>query len=99
MSCVVALDVAIATADGTVTSDEVALTKEDIERILGPAKFDNDEVEGQLQMPGVALGLAYPQLGGDALFIEASKYAGNGGVKVTHNIQNVMDEFVSIAAA
>ena len=78
---------------------QVVLTTEDVERILGPAKYDNDEVEGQLQMPGVALGLAYTPFGGDLLFIEASKYAGNGAVKVTGNVQNVMSESVSIAVA
>lgn len=58
-----ALDVAKATVDGSVTSDEVVITIEDIERILGPPKFDND-VALRTGMPGVALGLAYTSFGG-----------------------------------
>jgi ATP-dependent Lon protease len=93
-----ALDVARKTADGTMTTEEIELTEEDVERILGPAKFD-DEIAARTAIPGVALGLAWTMAGGDVLFIEATKYAGSGQVKVTGNLGQVMSESCQIAMA
>ena len=93
-----ALDVARKTADGTMTTEEIELTEEDVERILGPAKFD-DEIAARTGIPGVALGLAWTMAGGDVLFIEATKYAGSGQVKVTGNLGQVMSESCQIAMA
>ena len=42
---------------------------------LGPIRFDND-IYHQVNMPGVAVGLAWTRVGGDILFIEASKNKG-----------------------
>ena len=93
-----ALDVARKTADDTMTTEEIELTEEDVERILGPAKFD-DEIAARTGIPGVALGLAWTMAGGDVLFIEATKYAGSGQVKVTGNLGQVMSESCQIAMA
>src|SRR5690606_37867849 len=44
---------------------------QDIETILGPPIFDKDFYEGN-EVAGVVTGLAWTQVGGDILFIEAS---------------------------
>ena len=49
--------------------------------------------------PGIATGLAWTQVGGDVLFIEATKYAGNGRIHVTGNLGEVMQESAQIAVA
>ena len=69
-----------------------------MERILGPPKFD-DDLSTRTGIPGVAMGLAFTAFGGDVLFIEASKYAGNGAVHITGNLGDVMKESCSIALA
>ena len=94
----VALDVAKKTASGTMTTEEIVLTVDDVERILGPPKFD-DELSGKTGFPGIATGLAWTQVGGDVLFIEATKYAGSGNVRVTGNLGSVMQESAQIAVA
>jgi ATP-dependent Lon protease len=94
----VALDVAKKTADGTMTTEEIVITHDDVERILGPPKFD-DELSARTGFPGIATGLAWTQVGGDVLFIEATKYAGRGSVHVTGNLGEVMQESAQIAVA
>src|SRR5476649_2803487 len=48
-----------------------AVTKDDVERILGAPIFDKDPYEGN-DVAGVVTGLAWTSVGGDILFIEAS---------------------------
>ena len=94
----VALDVAKRTAAGTMTTAPVELAPDDVERILGPAKFD-DDLTARTGVPGVVMGLAWTMFGGDVLFIEATKYAGAGRVIVTGNLGDVMKESATIAMA
>lgn len=68
----------------------------DVPEILGPPKFEKDEA-GQLDVAGVAIGLAWTSVGGDILFIEASKSPGKGGLQLTGNLGNVMKESASTA--
>jgi ATP-dependent Lon protease len=72
------------------------LTKEDIERILGVARYSNDMYK-TANMPGVAVGLAWTYVGGDILFIESLLSEGKGELKLTGNLGNVMKESVSTA--
>ena len=48
-------------------------------------------------MPGVATGLAWTAVGGDILFIEATKMKGKGGMTLTGSLGDVMKESVSVA--
>jgi ATP-dependent Lon protease len=59
-----------------------------VERILGPPKFD-DDIATRTGIPGVAMGMAFTMFGGDVLFIEASKHAGNGAIHITGNLGDV----------
>jgi ATP-dependent Lon protease len=69
---------------------------EHVEKVLGPHKVDHETIEKELA-PGVATGLAWTPGGGVILFIEATKMPGKGGVVLTGNMRNVMQESASIA--
>jgi len=68
----------------------------DLADILGPAKFEN-EVALRAGMPGVATGLAWTPVGGDILFIEASKNVGSGKLILTGQLGDVMKESAQAA--
>jgi len=72
------------------------LTQQDLEKILGRARFTNDMYK-VANMPGVAVGLAWTYVGGDILFIETSLSDGKGEMKMTGNLGNVMKESASTA--
>lgn len=69
---------------------------QDVERILGKPKYSND-IYKAVNMPGVAIGLAWTYVGGDILFIETSLSDGKGELKITGNLGNVMKESASTA--
>src|SRR5690606_4544414 len=64
-------------AEGTAT--QVKIDKDDLHRILGPVKFES-EIARRTSVPGVATGLAWTPVGGDILFIEATRVPGKGGL-------------------
>ncbi|MFO1075137.1 MAG: endopeptidase La [Geminicoccaceae bacterium] len=68
----------------------------DLERILGPRRFEN-EVAQRTAVPGVATGLAWTPVGGDILFIEASRIPGKGGLILTGQLGDVMRESAQAA--
>lgn len=68
----------------------------DLAEILGPAKFEN-EVALRVATPGVATGLAWTPVGGDILFIEASRTAGSGRLILTGQLGDVMKESAQAA--
>ncbi|MFT4533575.1 MAG: ATP-dependent Lon protease [Saprospiraceae bacterium] len=67
-----------------------------IEDILGPTKVDLDKYT-TVDVPGVAVGLAWTSVGGDILFIEASKSQGKGKLNLTGNLGDVMKESATTA--
>ena len=72
------------------------LTSNDVERILGKPRFNN-EMYKTANMAGVAVGLAWTYVGGDILFIEISLSEGKGELKMTGNLGNVMKESATTA--
>ncbi len=72
------------------------LTGNDVERILGKPRFNN-EMYKTANMAGVAVGLAWTYVGGDILFIEISLSDGKGELKMTGNLGNVMKESATTA--
>ena len=86
--------VAMRIAEGEVES--VALDAGDLPAILGARKFEN-EVALRASMPGVATGLAWTPVGGDILFIEASKVPGSGKLILTGQLGDVMKESAQAA--
>lgn len=68
----------------------------DLEAILGGAAFES-EVAMRTSVPGVATGLAWTPVGGDILFIEATRSPGNGKLILTGQLGEVMRESVQAA--
>ena len=74
----------------------VTIRPEDLKDILGPARFTKD-LYTEKQAPGVAVGLAWTQVGGDILFIEVSLSPGSGKMTLTGNLGDVMKESAATA--
>src|SRR5512134_4042375 len=74
----------------------VAVEAGDLHAILGARKFEN-EVALRTSVPGVATGLAWTPVGGDILFIEASKVPGSGKLILTGQLGDVMKESAQAA--
>jgi ATP-dependent Lon protease len=74
----------------------VVIDKADLDDILGAAKYDNEMAE-RPSLPGVATGLAWTPVGGDILFIEASRTPGSGKLILTGQLGDVMKESVQAA--
>lgn len=64
--------------------------------ILGPPLFEM-EVSERLTLPGVALGLAWTPLGGEIMFVEASRTEGEGQLTLTGQLGDVMKESAHLA--
>lgn len=63
---------------------------------LGPEKF-YQEIAERIDEPGIATGLAWTPVGGDILFIEASRMQGKGNLKLTGQLGDVMKESAQAA--
>ena len=68
----------------------------DLKAILGPEKVNRDIYQEQ-HTPGVAVGLAWTQYGGDILFVETSLSKGKGKLTLTGNLGDVMKESATTA--
>ncbi|WP_419204252.1 endopeptidase La [Bordetella trematum] len=75
---------------------QVHIDSADLAAILGPQRFEN-EVAQRTSVPGVATGLAWTPVGGDILFIEASKTPGSGRLILTGQLGDVMKESAQTA--
>ncbi len=60
--------------------------------MLGAPRFLDEEMEQRTKEPGVAIGLAWTPVGGEVLFIEASRMAGSGTLTLTGQLGDVMKE-------
>ena len=68
----------------------------DLGAILGPPQFES-EVAMRTSLPGVATGLAWTPVGGDILFIEATRTPGSGRLILTGQLGEVMRESAQAA--
>ncbi|MFT4094480.1 MAG: endopeptidase La [Niabella sp.] len=73
-----------------------SLSIEELQQVLGKPRFNND-IYKTVNMPGVAVGLAWTYVGGDILFIESSLSDGKGDLNLTGNLGNVMKESATTA--
>lgn len=55
------------------------------------------KVSERLTLPGVALGLAWTPLGGEIMFVEASRMEGDGQLTLTGQLGDVMKESAHLA--
>ena len=74
----------------------IRIGRDDISAILGAPRFE-DEVAMRTSVPGVATGLAWTPVGGDILFIEATRLPGSGKLILTGQLGEVMKESAQAA--
>jgi len=70
----------------------IAVTPEVVITMLGAPRFLDEEMEERTKEPGVAIGLAWTPVGGEVLFVEASRMAGTGSLTLTGQLGDVMKE-------
>ena len=75
---------------------DINMSNKVLEEILGPPKFDRDNLLDN-SICGVVTGLAWTSVGGDILFIESSLSKGKGSLTITGNIGKIMKESAIIA--
>ena len=77
-------------------TDATVASPETIRALLGPERYFSEVLE-RTDEPGVAIGLVWTPMGGDIVFIEATKMSGKKGVTVTGNLGDVMKESAQAA--
>jgi ATP-dependent Lon protease len=85
---------AVRIADGS--AEKVTIDEGDLRDILGAPRFEN-EVAMRTSIPGVATGLAWTAVGGDILFVEATRFPGKGSLILTGQLGDVMRESAQAA--
>jgi ATP-dependent Lon protease len=85
---------AVRIAEGS--AGPIRISKQDVTEILGPPRFES-EVAMRVSVPGVATGLAWTPVGGDILFIEATRSPGSGRLILTGQLGDVMKESAQAA--
>ncbi len=85
---------AVQVAEGT--ASKVTIEPKDLITILGQPRFEG-EIALRTSIPGVATGLAWTPVGGDILFIEATRVAGKGALILTGQLGDVMRESAQAA--
>ncbi len=85
---------AVRIAEGV--EDSVRIGEDDVRRILGAARFESESAM-RTSVPGVATGLAWTPVGGDILFIEATRSLGKGTLILTGQLGEVMRESAQAA--
>jgi ATP-dependent Lon protease len=83
----------------TVTEGETVperVTAEDVQRYLGAPRFFSELAE-RTNEPGVATGLAWTPNGGEIMFIESTRMAGQKGLTLTGSLGDVMKESAQAA--
>jgi len=79
-------------------TDKLVVTIPVIREALGVPKFRLErEVEERVKQPGVSVGLVWTPVGGDIVFIEASKARGGKGFTMTGHLGEVMQESMRAA--
>ncbi len=79
-------------------STNVVIESKNLEKFLGVRKYRYGEVETEDQV-GVTTGLAWTEVGGDLLSIEAVVVPGKGKMQITGKLGDVMQESVQAAAS
>jgi ATP-dependent Lon protease len=85
---------AVRIAEGQIA--RVRIDAADLTAILGPPQFES-ELAMRTSLPGVATGLAWTPVGGDILFIEATRTPGSGRLILTGQLGEVMRESAQAA--
>ncbi|MGI8788740.1 MAG: endopeptidase La [Pyrinomonadaceae bacterium] len=86
--------VALKVAQGL--TDKVTIAAKDVKGYLGAARFYPEEARTELPA-GVATGMAWTEMGGEVLFIEATALPGGSGLMLTGQLGEVMKESAQAA--
>jgi ATP-dependent Lon protease len=70
----------------------VTLTRDTVVELLGAPRYLDEEIAERTKNPGVAIGMAWTPVGGEVLFIEASRMQGTGTLTLTGHLGDVMKE-------
>ena len=74
------------------------VSPETVQELLGVPKFKaEEELEGRVSRPGVAVGLAWTPVGGEVLFVEANLAGGGRNLTITGQLGDVMQESTKAA--
>jgi ATP-dependent Lon protease len=87
---------AVRIAEDANATGPIRIDVSDLGEVLGPPRFE-DEVAMRVSVPGVATGLAWTPVGGDILFIEATRIPGSGRLILTGQLGDVMKESAQAA--
>jgi ATP-dependent Lon protease len=87
--------IAVKVAEGD-TTKRVLKTVDDLREFLGAPKFES-EVAERTSETGVCTGLAWTSVGGEILFIEATRMHGSGKLTLTGQLGDVMKESAQAA--
>lgn len=68
-----------------------------LENVLGQPRYDDRETEERVANPGVSVGLVWTAYGGEVQFVEAATMAGEGGLRLTGQLGDVIKESAQIA--
>uniref|UniRef100_A0A540VIY0 Lon protease n=1 Tax=Litorilinea aerophila TaxID=1204385 RepID=A0A540VIY0_9CHLR len=69
----------------------------DIYHYLGKRRYHGEEIAERVEIPGVAVGLAWTMTGGDIMFFEATRVPGEKGFTLTGQLGEVMKESAQAA--
>ncbi len=86
--------VALKVAQGS--TDKVTVDAGDLKEYLGSPRYHPEEARKELPA-GVATGMAWTEMGGEVLFIEATLLPGGGGLTLTGQLGDVMKESAQAA--
>jgi ATP-dependent Lon protease len=78
------------------TGERIRVTADTIPSILGPSRFEAEHAQ-RTSVPGVVTGLAWTPVGGDILFVEATRMPGHGKLILTGQLGDVMKESTQAA--
>lgn len=86
--------VALRVAEGS--TEKTVIAAVDVKEYLGPPRFHPEEARTEMP-PGVATGMAWTEMGGEVLFIEATELPGGSGLTLTGQLGDVMKESAQAA--
>ena len=78
-------------------ADSVAVTPELVASLLGAPRWEYEELRERTRQSGVAIGLAWTPVGGDILFVEATRMKGGKTLTLTGQLGDVMKESAQAA--
>jgi ATP-dependent Lon protease len=90
----IARKIALKVAEGD--ERKISISAKDVKSYLGAPRFYPEEARQQLPA-GVATGMAWTEMGGDVLFIEATLLPGGQGLTLTGQLGDVMKESATAA--